>query len=862
MIGLYIGVYSYSKEMGSDLLQMKMEKFHTSLLEYPQSLLTQMEYKIKGLVENIDALEINVKFKDVLKLQYQSETALNGQRKSMFFEFVPAEINYNKNIYEVKLRLKGDRPIHYSDKDKWSFRIKVKDGKTLFNMKEFSIQKPATRNYIYEWIFHKMLEKEGILSLRYKFVKMIFNGKDLGVYALEEHFDKYLIESRMRRDGPIVRFDETYGNGENLSEASIEPFNSSQWALPEEKLLVNKAVSLLEEFRLGKLKISQVFDVEKFAKFFAITDLLGTQHAALWKSMRFYYNPITSKLEPIGFDGQHGNLSDSEIKENLLTATFAMNENSYFSNYHEWFKLLFNDPNNFDKVFFEKYIQTLERMTNDKYLNDFFEDINEELERNLILLHMDAPLGAARINSTGPDLFRFSAESFYKRQYYIKELFQQIPERVHAYINEFDDKRIDVEVGNFEAFPIEALSLTYLKDGETKILYPAKNDIISPKKISTVPSDVPPYKIIEFDFKDKSWTTSLNNFMKLTYKIVGSQKVKIVDIHPWARVGNKVMNDDFIRQKPNYTEFKFLETNESKKEIVIKPGTWAINSSLIFPEGYKIVCRKGTKLDLQNSAIILSYSPLQLSGEKENPIEIYSSDFKGQGIVVINANAESSFRYVVFKNLSNPLNNGWELTGAVTFYNSLVSFSNCRFVESRCEDALNLIQSVFSIDNTIFSKTQSDAIDSDFSKGRITNSSFYETGNDALDVSGTTISMENIYIFKSGDKGVSAGEKSFVKGENIKVEGGEIAFASKDLSQVNVNGVGINSSKIGFTAYQKKPEYGPGIINVAKIAMMNVDVPYLVEKKSKVIVEGKIIQSDQEQIKNILYGVKYGKSSK
>ena len=33
---------------------------------------------------------------------------------------------------------------------------------------------------------------------------------------------------------------------------------------------------------------------------------MGAQHGAMWNNTRYYYNPITSKLEPIGFDGEAG----------------------------------------------------------------------------------------------------------------------------------------------------------------------------------------------------------------------------------------------------------------------------------------------------------------------------------------------------------------------------------------------------------------------------------------------------------------------------------------------------------------------------------------------------------------------------
>ena len=38
---------------------------------------------------------------------------------------------------------------------------------------------------------------------------LFLNGKNLGIYALEEHFDKALIESNKFREGPILKFDES-----------------------------------------------------------------------------------------------------------------------------------------------------------------------------------------------------------------------------------------------------------------------------------------------------------------------------------------------------------------------------------------------------------------------------------------------------------------------------------------------------------------------------------------------------------------------------------------------------------------------------------------------------------------------------
>ena len=54
-------------------------------------------------------------------------------------------------------------------------------------LEEFSVQKPITRNYIYEFIFHKLLEEEKLIALKY-FVNLSLNDTNQGIYAVEEGF--------------------------------------------------------------------------------------------------------------------------------------------------------------------------------------------------------------------------------------------------------------------------------------------------------------------------------------------------------------------------------------------------------------------------------------------------------------------------------------------------------------------------------------------------------------------------------------------------------------------------------------------------------------------------------------------------
>ncbi|MCB0622289.1 MAG: CotH kinase family protein, partial [Saprospiraceae bacterium] len=171
----------------------------------------------------------------------------------------------------------------------------------------------------------------GLLNLQYDFVQVkltVVDGatvesKELGLYALEEFFDKQLVERNQRREGVILKVDEDplwqeradfiaqrmdlkdleYLSQVQYEDLNILPFSAKK--VMEDPNLHRQfltARELFQDFIEGKRLISEVFDVEKLAKYNAICNLLGANHALLAHNYRVYYNPINSRLEPIGFD--------------------------------------------------------------------------------------------------------------------------------------------------------------------------------------------------------------------------------------------------------------------------------------------------------------------------------------------------------------------------------------------------------------------------------------------------------------------------------------------------------------------------------------------------------------------------------
>ena len=806
----------------------------------------KMKYVIKNQIKHLIAMykanpqqiSIDIKYKDFQRLAYKREESMDsGILITGAQDYVPATIQYKDKSVKAKIRLKGDLVWDNLQGEKWSFRIEVKGDDSLFGMKRFSIHHPKVRYYIYEWIFHQALKREGILSLRYEFIKVILNGKNLGIYALEEHFEKQLVEHNQGREGIIIKFNEDIlwadrkehflYNKKSFTQLQSE-FSSNIDAFKMNRILEDPylykqffvAKNLLELFRRGKLPAHKVFDIKKLAKYLAISELTGGIHGTTWHNLRFYYNPVTSFLEPVGFDAMAGfKMGERKTKINEAGVTTTV--------------LRFYDKIFSDFVFFEEYAKALNQVSDFTYLDEFFLNIDEDLKKNLDIIH-----------SEFPD-FHFSKDVLYKNQRYIRLTLNPL-KGIFAYFHQSFKEHIELELGNIQSMPVEVLNVTY-KDSVA--LKPLERVILSPK----LRAGLVDYKNVSFKFPENFiWSKEKIKDLVVNYKILGMDIIKQEKVFPWSYLNKNFIKNDFIRQKSNIHKFKFLIVNEKTKRIFIKPGSWKIDQSLVIPKGYMVIGKEGTQLNLLNSAKILSYSPIKLIGSEENAIVIGSSNSTGQGIIVMDSSQKSILKYVSFDNLSNPSQSGWQLSGAVTFYNSSVDMQHCRFFNNNSEDALNLIHSEFTINETLFIKTSFDAIDVDFSKGEITNCSFVNCGNDAIDFSGSIVEMQNIFVKGIGDKALSVGENSWVKVEQIDIKNAKIAAVSKDLSTTIIELMKISDCEIGLAVYQKKSEFGPGFMKASKLNIDKVSIPYLVEDKSELKIDGKLIKSNKANVEQIL----------
>ena len=335
--------------------------------DYLKNEIKSLKFIIFG--NQLENFVINIDQENLYNLELQRKNKLDGLYQKVE-TYSTASINFGINDYNIKLRVKGDRALHFYKNNQTSYKIDLRGEDRIWGLEEFSVQKPITRNYIYEFIFHKFLEFNNLISLKYFFVNLFINDTDQGIYAVEEGFSKELVERNKKRNGPIFGLEEK--KGEIYPNIEHDLYSTEYWTsnFPD---LTNSALSKLEEIKQKDSDFSKYFDLKKWALYFAIIDLTQNYHGSVPKSVKLYYNPVSAKFEPIGFDGHY----NSTLFNDFILLDFLDEENkkcNWICGERVWYlKFLKNEE------FQTYYKKMLKKISNKNFINKFIDKNSSEI---------------------------------------------------------------------------------------------------------------------------------------------------------------------------------------------------------------------------------------------------------------------------------------------------------------------------------------------------------------------------------------------------------------------------------------------------------------------------------------------------
>ena len=797
--------------------------------------------QIEG-IPDIPELYIDVPFKGMRRIYQKRDDAL--QRGNLIQgpdDFVNGSVRVDGRTVPIKLRLKGDWNDHLAGR-KWSFRIRIRGGEQLFGMRRFSIQNPATRGFQAELMYFELMRNFGVMSPRYQFVNVTLNGEPVGLMALEEFFAKELLEFNGRREGVIVRFDESLvwqakdslageivgwaGAFDDYRNADIDAIGSSRIA--ESPVLTEQyrvAEGLLRGFVDGRLDTSEVFDVRQLARFIAVSDFIGSWHAIRWPNLRFYLNPITLKLEPIAFDATLQNRMQGEQS--------VINDDSIVT-------AMLEDP-----VVWQEYVATLARL------------VDLARDGSILTLLRDVEAGSLKLlQSEFRMLGQYPIDYLLPRGEYLlarmsaadpannPNLYFFAPWETALYPT-FAHFRIQrsnageyLEVENAIPRDVAVTAIDWVNDaiGERESAVTA-----------VLPIGIPPRGVgsagERFEIELLPAPSTEGWVLEVSSGITG---------RPWFKTSRPQRANPALSRLPipdstvdeQLATHAFLTLDEAQNHILVPSGDWAVNESLVVPQGYELHIAAGTTMRFANNAALVAFGSVRFAGTPDAPVDLTSANGKSwPGMVVMNALAPSVLEHVIVSNTHSVVLPGWTLTGGVNFYMSDVELVNCEFRNSLGEDALNIVHSNFEIRNIVISGTASDAFDADFSTGRIVGGQFIDIGKagggDAIDVSGSHITVEGVEFVRIVDKSLSAGERSEMTVADIVIQETGTGAAAKDGSVLRIsNSRIVGASFAAMTAYIKKPEYGSATILANNVQIDATDIPVLAQTGNQISVDG------------------------
>lgn len=808
--------------------------------EFPVGQLLKVPYY---LIKPIDApqLVVDIKFKHFQKLQKKRQQALQkGLLVTGKDDFVPAEIRHEDQTSRVKLRLKGDLLDHLKG-NKWSFRVKVRGKDQLYGMRVFSIQSPAVRGFLGGPLFYASLQRYGVMAPRTRLVSLVVNGNDMGIMSIEEHFSKEMLEASGRKESVIIRFDESLvwdardgrkhaglgGHFDNYHTAVIDAFGSGK--ISRSTRLSNDlkvATGLLRAFETGKLPPSRVFDTELMGRYMAVSELWGSWHSFSWRNLRFYYNPLTARLEPIGYDPDiqtrsrpgANNASGEPITSVMRSA--LLDDPEIFSAFRKALALISKDIKNGSLYAELEKIQSeyLPVLRKEFFFLQAFD--RSELEQRLALLE----------NYSREDLDR------------LYQISHTYPGLLQAYrIDTTDGSQIELQ--NITPSFVDILAIHWVanKNKGNKAAVDAATDVSLPLSLPPLSwLGKPAPKIIRFTHEP---AIEKDHHLEVVAKVQGTYQADHIKVTPYYSALTTSPVPESSLQQQTALHKDYLHADSASGALTIRAGAWQVLKPIIVPRGSTLAIGPATTLQFAQDAGIIAHGDLRIQGTADAPVKLQGMNTDSwQGVAVLNAPGKSVVSRAQISAAKGITGPAWNLTGGVSFYKSDVNIENSLIEDSRGEDALNIIHSEFTLDNVTIRNTLSDAFDADFSAGSVTGGLYQDVGlaggGDAIDVSGSRITIASTRFIAIDDKAVSAGEGSQVQASGLQIDSIGTGAACKDASTLDIKTSTIVNARVaGLLAYIKKPEYGPARINASDISFGDGFETARVQQGSQIMID-------------------------
>jgi CotH kinase protein/Right handed beta helix region len=806
-----------------------------------------------------------------LSIAPESLTELNKDLpKSGKEKYHRAYVKYGGKSFTVKARYMGDNYWHWLYPQK-SWRLKTKKNKLIDNRRKINIKNPRTVVTFNEALAQDLARDIGLIAPRVFPVKLVQNNIYMGVYLLWDKIDESVIRSFNRMPGSVYEGDSAPAHG--VTGISLLWTDEQYWEKSASRnkeqeqnredihtLIAGVNTPDLMEFYTF---VNEYINKDSYASFLSLDNVTGSVHHDYHHNNKFYFDPYIGKFEQISWDIDEWRPQEKHLDgvENPLLISWKLIPEFDLLRHRRLYELIQGGELSLERIltkieeydqkvrpalavdvyrdikrvmvaetlriplfpcgFFpmEEYDQAIEQFK--EGLKSRFELLghylaNSDAAYNLSAVKSDKLL---RIVSTGDVGVRVTAMKFYGSALAVS-LYRD------SNRNGTLDKD-DVFVGRADG------------DGEEAFLALREDLLPGYKK---VPRRTP-FKILHGDSRLSLSPLLYNYFIKADGGVIDGVELEAEN----SVTGKMVSIDpaDFEAEIADATlSLHPWDLPEPAKEQnkIIGPGIVSVPKTLVFPENIHLTIMPGTTFHLAEGVSIFCYGKVTALGTADKPIRFRSADkTRPWGAFVLQGEGadDSVFSWCSWADGSVASRNLINYSGMVSMHDvdNLV-IQNSRIGRNYIgDDALHFAYCHdFSVTDSLFEDARSDAFDIDISNGTVAGSRFVRSGNDALDFMTSSAEVRSCYFDLSGDKGISAGEKSAIDVDSSVFDRCQVGLEIKDQTVVHYGRNIISRSPVAINLYKKNWRYsGGGVMDADTIYAVDCEETLLMDKHSQAV---------------------------
>lgn len=301
--------------------------------------------------------------------------------------------------------------------------------------------------------------------------------------------------------------------------------------------------------------------------------------------------------------------------------------------------------------------------------------------------------------------------------------------------------------------------------------------------------------------RERAWTAPASVEPRLRSRI-GSGPVRV---EPWAE-------GEPTTPTTSWSPWAFPSTRGASRTW---RGDVRLARTFRLPAADTLILAPGTTVVLDPEVSLVIRGRLEVRGSADRPVRFQAADARRPwgAFALQGPGASGSFvRHARFSGGGGATVDRIEYTGMVNVHRaSGIRFENVEFRDNlRSDDALHVLHSSIVLLDCRFRNANADAVDFDYSSGRIERCRFEGSRNDAIDLMTSSPAILGSVMTASGDKGVSVGERSRPLLIGDTISGSARGIEVKDGSEPVVLGGLLAGNEIGLLENVKNWRYGAG----------------------------------------------------